>query len=437
MNPVTLMDVLQAREDRVRRQNELLSQFHRPLVSFTMNIAGPVKDTPLIRRGFESGRRMMEQQFLRMRVPVLHHEVKTVPTGCEAIWVADLAADRLKQLTTEVEEASALGRLFDLDVLTADGTKLDRPMERACLICGKPGRSCARSRAHTVEALQEKTNQILQDSLHLQDRHRAAELACRALLYEVCVTPKPGLVDRSNSGSHRDMDCFTFMSSAASLWPYFETCTKIGQQTASQLPEETFCRLRLPGKVAENAMLSATSGVNTHKGAIFSMGIVCAALGRLEPSAWRDPAAVLTECASMTRGLVERDFSGLTAETAVTAGERFYVRHGVTGIRGQMEAGLPTVLSHGLPALEAALQQGKTNDEAGLAALLALIRSTEDTNLLSRGGWDGQQWAITAASTISDPEELDQAYIARNLSPGGCADLLAVCWMLHFLQSEP
>ena len=436
MNSVTLMDVLQAREDRVLRQNELLRQFRRPLVSFTMNIAGPIKDTPLIRRGFESGCRIMTQQLLRARASILHHETKTAPTGCEAIWVVDLAADRLKQLTTEVEEASALGRLFDLDVLTEDGTKLDRSIERACLICGKPGRSCARSRTHSVEELQIKTNQILQDALEQQDRSRAAELACRALLYEVCVTPKPGLVDRSNSGSHRDMDCFTFLSSAASLWPYFETCTKIGQETAALSPEETFHKLRLPGKMAENAMLSATGGVNTHKGAIFSMGILCAALGRLEQTAWRDPAAILAECAAMTRGLIAQDFAGLTEETAVTAGERFFVRHGVTGIRGQMEAGLPTVLAHGLPALEEALQQGKSNDEAGLAALLALIRSTEDTNLLSRGGWEGQQWAVAAANTIADPHELDQAYIARNLSPGGCADLLAVCWMLYFLKTE-
>lgn len=91
-------------------------------------------------------------------------------------------------------------------------------------------------------------------------------------------------------------------------------------------------------------MLDATGGVNTHKGAIFSIGIACAALGRLERSLWGDPARVLQEIAAMTAGLTERDFAGVTAENAVTAGQKLYLQYGITGVRGQVEAGLPAVL---------------------------------------------------------------------------------------------
>ena len=130
--------------------------------------------------------------------------------------------------------------------------------------------------------LQEKTQAVLAAAIREADSKTIARLACQALLYEVATTPKPGLVDRANSGSHRDMDFFTFQASAAALWPYFARCAEIGMDTHSLPPEETFSRLRTPGKLAEGDMLRATAGVNTHKGAIFSMGILCGALGRLE-----------------------------------------------------------------------------------------------------------------------------------------------------------
>ena len=105
-------------------------------------------------------------------------------------------------------------------------------------------------------------------------------------------------------------------------------------------------------------MLAATGGVNTRKGAIFSMGLCCAALGQLPRETWGDPEAVLDQCAALARGLVRRDYQHLTPETARTAGEVLYLRHGVTGVRGQAEAGFPAVREVGLPVLEESLRQG-------------------------------------------------------------------------------
>lgn len=442
---VTIPEVLEARENRVRRQQALQARYDRPMVSFTMNIAGPVKDTPLIRRGFRLGCDLLDRQLQRVRATVLHREVLLLPTGPEGYWVVDLPAAALKALTLELEDGTEVGRLFDMDVLDPGGCKLDRPRERGCLICGKEGRGCARSRAHSVEALQEKTGRLLTAALETQDRETAAQLAVRALLYEVAVTPKPGLVDRENSGSHNDMDLYTFLSSAPALWPYFHACVQIGQQTAHQPPEETFAALRWPGKQAEHAMLAATGGVNTHKGAIFSLGILCGALGRLDRELWSQPEAVLEQCAAMTRGVIAGDFAGLTEETAVTAGQKLYLHHGITGVRGQLEAGLPAVLYHGLPVLETGLEQGRSRDEAGAAALLALIASSEDTNLMTRGGLEAQRQAAEEAAALlartpypdrKTLEALDRAYQEKHLSPGGSADLLAICWMLHFLRTE-
>lgn len=272
-----------------------------------------------------------------------------------------------------------------------------------------------------------------------------ARLACQALLYEVATTPKPGLVDRNNSGSHRDMDFFTFQASAAALWPYFARCAETGMDTRSGPPEETFSRLRLLGTLAEGEMFHATGGVNTHKGAIFSMGIFCGALGRLERKDWKNPEQILSECAAMTRGIVSRDYADLTWETAKTAGQRLYLEYGITGVRGQAEAGFPAVLHVGLPKLEAALAAGKTINEAGCAALLAMLAETVDTNLIHRGGYETQQKVAEALSALLEREPfpseatleaLDGAFMERNLSPGGTADLLALVYLLHFLKEE-
>lgn len=440
---VELSQMLEARDRRVQRQKGLLEQYKLPIVSFTMNIAGPVKSSPLIRRGFHLGRELLMGQLARIKAPVCFSEDVDEITGCEGLYVVDTAPDILKAITCDIEDRTPLGRLFDLDVLAPDGSKLERSTPRRCLICGKPAKECARSRAHTVQELQTVAHDILEDTLKTHDAETAASLAVRALLYEVCTTPKPGLVDRVNSGSHRDMDIFSFMNSSAVLWPYFAQCVRTGYDTAARPAPITFDSLRWPGKLAESAMLDATGGVNTHKGAIFSMGLACAALGRLDREHWGRPELVLAQIAAMTKGTVERELAGLTQEDTVTAGQRFYLSYGITGIRGQAEAGFPVVLEYGLPILENGLAQGKDIDEAGASAMLAILAHTTDTNMISRGGLETHQKKMAQLQRLlaetpypgrTAISALDREYIWANLSPGGSADLLALSYLLHFLK---
>ena len=118
---VSLPEMLDARERRANRQRELLEEFQKPLVSFTMNIAGPIKDTPLIRRGFDIGLEDLERVLSVDRIPVLHREVIREYTGSEAILVVDAPASQVKELTWQLEEGTPLGRLYDMDVLSRMG----------------------------------------------------------------------------------------------------------------------------------------------------------------------------------------------------------------------------------------------------------------------------------------------------------------------------
>ena len=446
---VNLMEVLVARDRRALRQSELIAQYHKPMISFTMNIAGPIKNNPDIKRGYELGKQMLKRELQLAEIRCLHFEEISESTGNEAFYVLDAEPVEIKRVTTEIEDMTPLGRLFDLDVINTQKRKIDRRevgLEgRKCLICGNDAKECARSRTHSVEELQKKTSEILRTVFENEDAERAAELACKALLYEVCTTPKPGLVDCQNNGSHKDMDLFTFLNSACALRPYFERCVRIGRQTEHLPAKKTFEQIRKEGMRAERTMFAATRGVNTHKGAIFSMGILCAALGRLSREEWKQPDLVLNECANMAEGIVEKDFKHLSKENAVTNGQKLYVNYGITGIRGQVEDGFPAVRNVGLPILRKGLQEGRTINESGGAALLAIMTESIDTNLIARSDICTQREVVDDVKSLlaENPypnveklNELDQKFIQKNLSPGGSADLLAICYLLYFLEND-
>jgi len=438
---VTLYQMLCAREDRAARQQELLARFGKTLICFTMNIPGPVKDSPLIRRSFLWGLGQLDAAF----PGALHREVKEKVTGCEAFFVVEGSVEDVKRLCTQIEDDTPMGRLFDMDVLDAAGNKLDRSLvngkSRDCIVCGAPGRNCASRRVHSVPELTAAVTAIMETHFLKMDSIRIGRLAVESLLEEVRTTPKPGLVDRRNNGSHHDMDLALFAASAEALEPYFIRCIRIGRETAADAPEVTFARLREAGKEAEETMFRVTAGVNTHKGAIFTLGLLCGSIGRL----WQgvQPSGNLENlrkrCAELGTCAVKADLEGL--KTPVTPGEKWYLTRGIPGIRGEAAAGLPSV-QLGLTVFREALSRGMSRNDAGVVTLLHLMAKVEDTNLYHRGGPEGAAWAKAEAENLlpwpdrHQVEALDDAVIARNLSPGGCADLLAAVYFLDKFDKE-
>lgn len=432
-----LYDILDAREQRVQHRNALLSRFQKSLICFTMNIPGPEKDNYIVVHGFELGNRLLTTALEETKI--LHSEKRVTAAGRESFFVVDAPAEALKRITVRLEDASAVGRVFDMDVFTPDGTKLSREQlnlpRRKCLLCDQPAAICGRSRAHDVQQLQEQTWLLLAEGVS----NDIARIAVQSLLCELYATPKPGLVDQSNSGSHADMDIFTFLGSAAALWPYFRRCARIGLEGGR--PGEIFARLRRAGLDAEQTMLRATGGVNTHKGAIFSMGILCGAAGTLLPEEWADPELVGNRCAALARGLVRKDFEFM--ETPETAGEKLFEQYGITGARGQAESGFVAARLTGLPVLEQGLEKGISWNDSLCAALLHILAVTQDTNLIKRGNLAvlGQVQGALHAMLTANPypprevlEALDKAFIRQKLSPGGSADLLAVTCFFRFLK---
>lgn len=158
---VTITDMMFCRDRRVQIQNEFIEKYQNPVVSFCMNIPGPIKTTPLIQKGFEVGKEALLHALSVADMTVLESRVFHDITGDEILLCIDAPAEKIKDLTQRIEETHPYGRLFDMDVIGTDSKKLSRPSYRKCLICDCQAQECARSRKHTVEEMQNKIEEIL------------------------------------------------------------------------------------------------------------------------------------------------------------------------------------------------------------------------------------------------------------------------------------
>lgn len=261
-------------------------------------------------------------------------------------------------------------------------------------------------------------------------------LAIVALHAELACSPKPGLVTPFSRGSHQDMDAGTFLRSLFALRGYF---TAIAAQAAASAD---FAPLRQLGIQAERGMLAATGNVNTHRGAIFSLGLLVASAARLNAEGCPAPSADAV-CDGVRRwrhALLQAPLD------AGSPGQRARARHAVPGVREQAAAGFPLLHAVAVPVLRAALAAGLARDAALLQTLMQLVAVTDDLNLLHRGGAEGLAFAQAQARGFLDAggvhagdapahmARICHAFEQRRLSPGGSADLLACA--LFLLQQE-
>lgn len=449
-SPVTSGELRAARDRRVLKKWELLTPGGEIcLVEFSLNIAGAVKTFPFARAAFREEVRELSDRLSRFSV--LKTEVYEKNTGDCAFFLLKSQAIQVKKFLVSIEESHPLGRLFNLDVCGPDGASVKRHdlglLPRTCLVCGEDAHICTEKKSHSMELIQWQTAKLFHEFFRDRAADQAASAAVRGLLYEVSTTPKPGLVDRNNSGSHKDMDFFTFLDSSASLIPWFREFFCLGWDHSSEPDGQLFERLRYAGQRAETAMFSATVGINTHKGLVFASAILCGALGKVH--AGRELPLPFTDVLQECRRLGKCSLSDLHRPPNVqpplpTNGERIFTAYGIRGARGEAAAGFPSAVQIGLPALRKWLSVGFSLNDSAAMALLTLIAEVDDTNMVHRGGPElakkrkEQAKILLSAVTKENFKEtlytLDHQYMTENLSPGGCADLLAVSLMFHFLS---
>lgn len=465
---VLLMDLLDARESRVAVQKEMLKKKPACLVCLTLNIPGPVKVFPYVSLLYEAGRSAF---FQIIKVLCNNHSLEKgivevrqnqANSGLEGYFSLVLPPLEIKKALIELEDSHPLGRLFDFDVLNPDGSKVSREAlgypGRSCLLCENPAFLCGRSRRHSARELFSRSVSMMDVFFEERLSVHIGLLMQKALFYEVNTFLKPGLVDSVHNGAHKDMTRKTFIQSAYSLTPYFLESTRLGlafQGTPDTL-SELFPQLRDLGKKAEQVMYAATKGVNTHKGLVFSGGILCCALGyhisqtgRLPQDFTEYDFRELSETAQHLLLHLLEDFQRQTDSESLscTHGESLYRTYRLGGIRKEAAAGFPTLFKQGFPLFLNYQKQGFSLNQSGCLTLLFYISRLEDTNLFSRAGYSrGQQIQkkLSAFLSSSSPEEqlqilpaLDHYFTEQHISPGGSADMLALTYFFYFLLEKP
>ena len=265
--------------------------------------------------------------------------------------------------------------------------------------------------------------------------------AVQAMLYEATCFPSPGLVSPVSTGSHKDMDYFTFLDSTAVLSKYMHQFVRLGFSNNSY--GQVFKVIRGLGKKAEKDMFLKTNGVNTHKGALFLLGMACAATGKAiyEKREFREIQNIII---GMTDGLVRQELENINGCSCLTHGEVVFLKFHSAGVRGEATAGLPTVFNNSLDFFRR--HSDMPMNHRLIHTLIEIMSICDDSTILYRHGPDVLEWVKATAQSIIKIggmkscegkrriEQLCLDFIDKNISPGGSADLLGVTVFFYFVE---
>ncbi len=423
MTPEGLPAVLKARDRRDSRRRTLLAEGGGCVLTVTLLMPGDVKTNNLSRAFLREYCSYLRKQLKGQGFGIVREEALADSGGDAYFFVFTPATkpERLKNFAILMEEESEWARVLDLDLYVSaeeelSRTTLERP-QRRCLICAEPAHACSRSRSHELVVLQERVRSFQTEGLKQLVSERMQSAAIAAAVMEILVTPKPGLVTANDSGSHPDMDRFTYANSIAALSGYFTSAAICGLEEAFEREKGSTagstCRaaeLQRLGLRAERHMFAATEGVNTHKGFIYLSGITLAAAASLvlEPSLLAGPdevdeaqiierwqeeisrwTSLVSQAQSARRNQASTDSQknqAVSAEAEETTGESLKRLHDIRGVRGEATSGLKNVFELSLPFYRGLRQRAITKNDAAAITLLLLLAAVEDTTLIKRAG---------------------------------------------------
>ncbi|MBA7575658.1 2-(5''-triphosphoribosyl)-3'-dephosphocoenzyme-A synthase [subsurface metagenome] len=454
MIPIKLNKILKAKEKRFFIQRSLIKKYKNPIICLTLNIPGEKKNGELFYWTYLQSLKELRKKLEQSGFTIKFQIERITDAGPEAFLVIQGNVLELKRLSVIIEEKNPLGRLLDIDVYNENHQPLSRAAvsgkKRTCIICGRGATECIIERKHsTNEILERMKERIVKYKHNIKISEIIGENAQKAMFYELAVTPKPGLVDLRNCGSHSDMDLLSFIKSSFTLSPYFGFFAECGLNAANL--NSLLKKLRKIGNEAEKKMFDTTDGINTQKGLLFSIGIIAGAAGFL----LKDNSSIVADdivrtVTSMAKNLIDYELysikSGLI--NPHSNGEKIYARYGISGIRGEVSNGFPSVMERGLPALRESLSKQKALNDSLVHVLIHIMICLDDTNVIHRGGIESlklvqkRAWEILACGSIFTQKgknkilETDSEFIKKNISPGGSADLLAVTFFIYLLETS-
>lgn len=469
--------LLRARELREERIRELARGVDGSLVALSVSIPGPDKNLPGVDELLELGAFAFESAMAREGLSCRRLSGAIDPLGPWVTYASDTPAESVKSLCVGVEEHHPWGRLLDLDVylgaavaavdarrdidLDADldahlGDGVRSAVEplrqagraqcglppRPCLVCGEPARECILVQRHSGEALLQRTAALLESARHAWRLRHLARALARGARAELDLTPKPGLVDRHDCGSHPDLSYAQMRRSIDLLEIYYRDLIEIVESATAPeavplLDESAWRRCLAAGRAAEARMLTAI-GTNAHRGYIFLSGLVLLAAAEARSL---DPADLRPAIRRLAAWFFDGGGSAAVfAGTMERPGQRVRRLERAGGIEAEARAGLPALFDFALPAL--------ADGRGPCGAMAALMLCLEDTTAIHRSGWAGLERIRRDGARLramisrgEDPvphlAQWNDEYRAMGLTMGGVADCLALAMGLTTHRHSP
>ena len=449
-----LNKILDAREQRAEIRNDFA---HRGLasLSLTFNIPGYPKYNDLTKSVFDQVLNELKIFLIANRVKIRETDlINTLDEAGHLFLVAlsenGLQLTRIKEITETFEETFSLGRIIDVDIFDKSGRPISSGKKKKCIICGdKSAVNCMRNQTHNYEDLRTVMFSLMGDYQTKQRREfiikKLSEISTKSLLYEVSLSPKPGLVDFHSNGSHKDMNYYTFLNSTSALAPFWGTFARAGFDFKGDI-SQVLPLIRQIGLKAEMSMFSATNEVNTQKGLVFLLGLsvfITAYLSKEEDVF--DEDRFIETIQQICHGMVDLELHDSLSNN--THGEETFKKYGLQGAgpRYEAERGFPMVFNLLLPYLELNLNKSVLLDKEAFngilqKALLKIMSELDDSNVLYRKGLkmaeDLKMLASKAFEGRHNYKKLSEFCLKENISPGGSADILALSLFFFFVKQE-
>jgi len=452
-NKENLSKILFAKEAR-REIRKKLAANQFATISISLNIAGYPKNNSITQCFFDLILEDFKIFILANRINITINKKFEILDEAGNFYiqeVTDKTIDliQLKLKTEEFEHNHKVGRLIDIDVFDKTGFPVSSNKIKKCLLCEKSAIVCMRENTHSYMDLRKFSSENMQFYINTRQKkdllHTIYETATKAILYEISVTPKPGLVDFEDSGAHTDMNYFTFLNSSATISPFW---LEIGELAFNYMGDLTKAlpEIRKIGIRAENNMFYATNNTNTHKGLIFIMGLsVFASVYSLHKNNYIfDSSLFRSTLQIITKNIIENELKLLNKKTN-SHGEKTYQKFGMkgAGARYQAQMGFPVIFEKIIPFLNQRIniniyQNKEELNEILKKALLLLIANVNDSNVLYRNSDEAENLKTMANLTYQGKVDYTKLCLfckEKNISPGGSADLLALSLFLFFIQN--
>lgn len=431
---------LQDREDRVFFQQNLISKYNLPLLTVRTNYPGENKRELIADNIAQIISSEIEIIFNKK---IIHKDIIENLEGKIYLFIIDDNLKNIKLESFSLEENHILGRCVDIDVYDIDGNGLSRSLfnlgKRKCMLCNELAFICGRTMKHSHSEIKEFiTNQYIKYQEFLKKQEKIAsilsDIALEAMIYEVSSYPSFGLVSPLTQGAHNDMDFFTFLDSSFAIKDGLKSMAKIAY---SSIPLDiAFKHLREIGKKTEKNMFVATNNINTHKGMIFLLGVVVSATARAlyEQKEFCDIQDIIK---NMTKDIL-KDFENIDINKALTHGEKLFLKYGFTGIRGEIKNGLEVVFNGSIKVFKETLEKTNSTNLASVQTLIFLMGKVMDSTIVYRHDFETLESVKQEMQNLYNNggifiqnrdfilSEIEKRYIANRISPGGCADLLAI-----------